>query len=88
MESLERIVSLVGEGELSEEDQTTFKRGHLIRNFMTQDFFAAAAQRNKAGKFVKLASCITDVKALIEGKYDHMPEEKLSYIGNLAEIKA
>jgi len=85
-ESLERIVSLVGEGELSEEDQITYKRAHKIRNFMTQNFFAAASQKNKAGKFVDKESCIKDVKAILSGKYDNVPEEKFLFIGNLSEI--
>lgn len=85
-ESLERIVSLVGEGELSQDDQTTYKRGHLIRNYMTQDFFASASQKNKPGKFVNRNSCLADVKAIISGKYDHIPEEKLMFIGTLSEV--
>lgn len=87
-ESLERIVSLVGEGELSEDDQTTYKRGHKIRNFMTQDFFAASAQKNKAGKFVGLKDSLNDLASIMSGKYDGIPEEKFLYIGNLTEIKA
>ncbi len=86
-ESLERIVSLVGEAELSEEDQITYKRGRKIRNFMTQDFFAASAQKNKAGKFVNLSQTVNDVKAIMEGKYDAILEEKFLYIGSLNEIK-
>lgn len=85
-ESLERIVSLVGEGELSEEDQTTYKRGHKIRNFMTQDFFAAASQKNKPGKFVQMADTVKDVRAIMDGKYDAIPEENFIYIGTLNEI--
>lgn len=86
-ESLERIVSLVGEGELSEEDQTTYKRGHKIRNYMTQDFFSASAQKNKAGKFVNLKKSIEDVWGIIMGKYDNIPEDKFLYIGTLDELK-
>ncbi|CAN5323615.1 F0F1 ATP synthase subunit beta [soil metagenome] len=85
-EDLERIVSLVGISELSEEDQTTYKRGRKVRNFMTQSFFSAASQKSKPGKFVSKDSCIKDVKSILEGKYDDIPEEKFLYIGNLSEI--
>lgn len=87
-ESLERIVALVGEGELSEEDQTTYKRGHKIRNFMTQDFFSASSQKSKTGKFVDLKTTLSNVKEIITGKYDHVPEDKFLYVGDLSEIKA
>jgi F-type H+-transporting ATPase subunit beta len=86
-ESLERIVALVGESELSEEDQITYKRGHKIRNFMTQDFFSASAQKSKPGKFVKVEKTVKGVKEIIEGKYDNFPEDKFLYISDLSEIK-
>jgi F-type H+/Na+-transporting ATPase subunit beta len=87
-ESLERIVSLVGIGELSEEDQSIYKRAKKIRNFMTQNFFAAENQKNKSGKFVSKDSCIADIKSILAGKFDAIPEEKFLFIGNLSEISA
>jgi len=36
--SLERIVSLIGESELSSEDQVVYKRSKIIKNYMTQNF--------------------------------------------------
>lgn len=85
-EDLERIVSLVGVGELSEEDQTSYKRGRKLRNFMTQNFFSASSQKNIQGKYVTMGSCINDVKQILEGNYDDIPEEKFLFIGNLNEI--
>ncbi|HWA51568.1 MAG TPA: F0F1 ATP synthase subunit beta [Patescibacteria group bacterium] len=86
-ENLERIVSLVGEGELSEEDQTIFKRAHKIRNFMTQSFFATESQKNQPGKFVTREACVNDVRSILSGKFDNVPEEKFLYLGTLSEIK-
>jgi F-type H+/Na+-transporting ATPase subunit beta len=85
-EDLERIVSLVGVGELSEEDKTSYKRGRKLRNFMTQNFFSASSQKNTTGKYVTMGSCIKDVKEILDGKYDDISEEKFLYIGNLNEI--
>ncbi len=85
-EGLERIVSLVGIGELSEEDQTIYKRSHKIRNFMTQNFFSASSQRKVSGIFVDRKTCVQDVKAIMQGNYDSLPEEKFLYIGKLSEI--
>lgn len=85
-EGLERIVSLVGESELSGEDQIIYRRGRRIKNFMTQRFFVASSQKGQEGKFVPLATTVKDVLAILEGKFDQTPEEKFLYIGSVSEI--
>lgn len=87
-ESLERIVSLVGEAELSGEDQLVYRRARKIRNFMTQRFFVSEAQSGAKGVYVPLKTAIEDLNAVIEGKLDHIPEEKFRFIGSVSEIKA
>jgi F-type H+-transporting ATPase subunit beta len=86
-QSLQRIVSLVGESELSPEDQTTFRRGRKLRNFMTQRFFVAEGQRIEQGAFVPVSVTIEDTKGIIEGAFDHIPEENFLYIGSIKEVK-
>jgi len=86
-QNLQRIVSLVGESELSPEDQTTFRRGRKLRNFMTQRFFVAEGQRIESGAFVTMSTAIEDTKGIIEGRFDHLPEESFLYIGNMKEAK-
>lgn len=87
-ENLQRIVSLVGEGELSEEDHTIYKRGLKIRNFMTQSFFVATAQKGQLGKFVDREIALEDVKGILDGKYDAIPEEKFLFVGSISDIKS
>ncbi len=84
--SLERIVSLVGESELSEEDRILYKRAVKIRNFMTQSFFVSAEQTGRPGAYVPLDTTVADVKDIIEGKYDSLTEDKFLYIGSLKEL--
>jgi len=86
-ENLERIVSLVGESELSKEDQITFRRARRIKNFMTQNFFVAEGQKGIKGAFVPLDVCLKDVNGIIMGKYDRIPEERFLYIGSIGEIE-
>lgn len=86
-QSLERIVSLVGESELSGADLLTFKRARKIHNFITQRFFVAETQRGQKGVFVSLKNAVEDLNAIIEGKYDYIPEEKFLFIGSVSEIK-
>ena len=86
-ESLERIVSLVGEAELSAEDQLIYKRSKKIINYMTQNFFVTETQRGGQGSFVPLRTALEDLKSIIDGKFDHVAEEKFRFIGMLADIK-
>lgn len=85
-ENLERIVSLVGEAELSVEDQATFRRGRKLKNYMTQRFFVAEGQKLEQGAYVPVNVTVEDVAGIIEGRFDHVPEEKFLYIGSTTEI--
>lgn len=87
-QNLERIVSLVGESELSPEDQTTFRRGRKLRNFMTQRLFVAEGQRIERGEFVPVNVTVEDAKGIIEGRFDHIPEENFLYVGSVKEVKS
>lgn len=86
-ELLERIVSLVGESELSEEDRVTYQRARKIKNYMTQNFFVTAAQTGKPGTYVKVDDTVDDVKDIMDGKYDNVTEDKFSFIGTAKELK-
>jgi F-type H+/Na+-transporting ATPase subunit beta len=85
--SLEHIVSLVGESELSREDQIAYKRSKMIRNYMTQSFFVAEDQTGRPGKFVPLQTAIKDVQSIINGEFDSFSDEKFLYLGTLEELK-
>ena len=86
-DTLERIVSLVGESELSKEDQITFRRAKRLKNFMTQNFFVAEGQKGQKGTYVPIETTLKDVNAIIMGKYDKIPEDSFLYIGSIGEIK-
>jgi F-type H+-transporting ATPase subunit beta len=83
--SLEKIVSLVGEGELSIEDQTVYRRAKKITNFMTQSFFVTENQTGRKGVYVPIADTIKDVKDIVDGKYDKVSDEKFLYVGRAKE---
>jgi F-type H+/Na+-transporting ATPase subunit beta len=86
-ELLERIVSLVGESELSEEDRIIYQRAKKIRNYMTQNFFVAENQTGRKGVYVPVDETISVVKGILEGRYDDIPEDKFLYIGGSGDIK-
>lgn len=84
---LERIVSLVGESELSPEDKLIYRRARKLRNFMTQSFFVAENQTGRKGVYVPRLTTVEDVNALLNGNYDDIPEEKFLFIGSAKEVK-
>lgn len=83
--SLERMVSLVGESELSSGDKIDFRRSRLLRNYMTQNFFVMEKQTGKKGVYVPLETVIGDVSDILSGVYDALSEEKLLYVGSAKE---
>lgn len=84
---LERIVTLVGEAELSDEDRVAYQRSKKLRNYMTQNFFSALGQTGKTGVFVPLATTVSDVKRILAGEFDTISEDKFLYIAGLDELK-
>jgi F-type H+-transporting ATPase subunit beta len=84
--SLERIVSLVGESELSEEDRLTFQRAIKLKNYMTRNFFVAQEQTGKKGAYIDIKTTVADVKAIINGDMDKITADKFLYIGSIADL--
>ncbi len=80
---LERMVALVGEGELSPENQTIYKRAKMIKNYMTQPFFVVSAQTGKEGVFVPLAKTVENVGEILTGGYDNKDPDELLFIGGI-----
>jgi F-type H+/Na+-transporting ATPase subunit beta len=80
---LERIASLIGESELNESDKIIYNRAKLLRNYMTQSFFVVEPQTEKPGVFVPIIDTVTDVAAIIDGKYDSVNPTKIKDMGSL-----
>ena len=85
-QSLERIVSLVGESELNEEDRTTYQRAQKIKNYMTQNFHVTSKQTGNEGVYVPLNSTVADVKNILDGQYDNVSADKFLYIAGLDSL--
>ncbi|HDQ88674.1 MAG TPA: F0F1 ATP synthase subunit beta [candidate division WWE3 bacterium] len=86
-QSLERIVSLVGEAELNEDDRILYQRAQKIKNYMTQNFFVTSKQTGKEGAYVPLETTVADVKDILDGKCDKMNADKFLFIAGLDSIK-
>jgi F-type H+/Na+-transporting ATPase subunit beta len=85
--ALERIVSLIGESELSTDDQTLYQRSKKLKSFMSQNFTVVETQTEKKGVHVSLKDTINDIRAILEGKTDKLKPEDLMYIGTLKDVE-
>ena len=84
--ALERIVSLIGESELSQSDQIIYRRYRLIQNYMTQNFFVMELQTGHKGAYIKLSETVDDVALILRGDFDTISPEKLLFVGVLSEV--
>ncbi len=79
---LARLVTIIGEGELSAQDRLVYERAMRLQNYMTQPFFTQETHTGRSGAFVKREDTIKDVEGILEGRFDATPPEKLLYIGD------
>ena len=84
---LARIVAIVGEEELSAQNRAAYHRAELIINYMTQPLYTTEVEDGRPGVQVKRTDIVRDVRAILDGKLDQVPAEKLLYIGDLWSAK-
>jgi F-type H+-transporting ATPase subunit beta len=82
-EELRDIISMLGMDELAGEDRTIVNRARRIRNFLTQPFFVTRSFTGQEGRRVRIADTIEGVAAIVEGRTDDVPPERLFMIGEL-----
>lgn len=82
---LQDIIAILGMDELSEEDKKTVERARKIEKFLSQPFFVAEVFTGSPGKYVTLEETLEGFKGILEGKYDHIPENAFYMVGNIQE---
>jgi F-type H+-transporting ATPase subunit beta len=82
---LQDIIAILGMDELSEEDKQLVQRARKIERFLSQPFHVAEQFTGYQGRYVKLEDTIRSFKAMVEGKYDHLPESAFMYVGAIEE---
>jgi F-type H+-transporting ATPase subunit beta len=83
--SLQDIIAILGMDELSEEDKLTVARARKIQKFLSQPFHVAEVFTNIPGKFVQIDDTVRSFKAVIDGEYDHLPEDAFYMVGGIDE---
>jgi F-type H+-transporting ATPase subunit beta len=71
--------------ELSEDDKKVVERARKIEKFLSQPFFVAEVFTGAPGKYVSLEDTIKGFKGILDGEYDHMPENAFYMVGSIDE---
>ncbi len=82
---LKDIIAILGMDELSDEDKLTVARARKIQRFLSQPFFVAEVFTGQPGKYVSQAETIRGFKGIVEGLYDHLPEQAFYMVGGIDE---
>ena len=85
---LRDIIAILGMDELSEEDKLTVMRARKIQRFLSQPFHVAEVFTGSPGKYVPLRDTIKGFKAILNGEYDHLPEQAFYMVGGIEEAAA
>ncbi|MBQ7525558.1 MAG: F0F1 ATP synthase subunit beta [Abditibacteriota bacterium] len=83
--SLQDIIAILGADELSDEDKLVVSRARKIENFLSQPMFVAEVFTGLAGKFVRREDTVRGFKEILEGKWDHLPEQAFYMVGTIEE---
>jgi F-type H+-transporting ATPase subunit beta len=82
---LQDIIAILGIDELSEEDKLTVGRARRIQRFLSQPFFVAEQFTGFPGKYVPIAETVRSFREIVDGKWDHLPEQAFYMVGTIEE---
>ncbi len=82
---LRDIIAILGMDELAPEDKLAVARARKIQRFLSQPFFVAEVFTGSPGKYVTLKDTIKGFKGIVNGDYDHLPEQAFYMVGNIEE---
>ncbi len=82
---LRDIIAILGMDELSPEDKLVVYRARKIQRFLSQPFSVAEVFTGSPGKYVTLKETIKGFKGIVNGDYDHLPEQAFYMVGGIDE---
>ncbi len=82
---LKDIIAILGMDELSEEDKLTVTRARKIQRFLSQPFFVAEIFTGTPGRYVPIKETIRGFRGIVNGEYDHLPEQAFYMVGSIDE---
>jgi F-type H+-transporting ATPase subunit beta len=82
---LRDIIAILGMDELAPEDKIAVARARKIQRFLSQPFHVAEVFTGSPGKYVTLKETIKGFKGIVDGDYDHLPEQAFYMVGGIEE---
>jgi len=82
---LRDIIAILGMDELSEEDKQLVYRARKIQKFFSQSFFVAEVFTGIPGDYVSRDDTVRSFKAILDGEYDHLPEDAFYMVGTIED---
>ncbi|MDO9451698.1 MAG: F0F1 ATP synthase subunit beta, partial [Stagnimonas sp.] len=82
---LKDIIAILGMDELSEDDKRAVYRARKVQRFMSQPFHVAEVFTGSPGKYVSLKDTIRAFRGIVDGDYDHLPEQAFYMVGGIDE---
>ena len=82
---LRDIIAILGMDELSPEDKLAVSRARKIQRFLSQPFNVAEVFTGSPGKYVPLKETIKGFRGIVNGDYDHLPEQAFYMVGSIDE---
>lgn len=83
---LQDIIAILGMDELSDEDKMTVDRARRIQFFLSQNFHVAEQFTGQKGSYVPVSETVKGFKEILDGKYDHLPEDAFRLVGRIEEV--
>jgi len=84
---LQDIIAILGIEELSEDDKLTVARARKLQRFLSQPFHVAETFTGTPGRYVKVDDTIKGFQAILDGKYDDLPEQAFYMVGGIEEVE-
>ena len=85
---LQDIIAILGMDELSDEDKQTVERARRIQFFLSQNFHVAEQFTGQKGSYVPVKETVRSFKEILDGKWDHLPEDAFRLVGSIDEVVA
>ena len=83
---LQDIIAILGMDELSDEDKKTVDRARRVQFFLSQNFHVAEQFTGQPGSYVPVSESVQAFKGILEGKYDHIPEDCFRLVGGIEDV--
>ncbi len=80
---LQDIIAILGMDELSDDDKQVVTRARKMQRFLSQPFHVAEVFTGSPGIYCKREDTIKGFKAILDGEYDHLPEQAFYMIGSI-----